>query len=206
MLKMKVLDLNELIVKDEKMLKRLIREDIRFTTDLEPGLCSVMADAVQMNQILINLAVNAQDAMAAGGEIRVCTRNRVLDEAFARQHPLVKPGSYVELSVADTGHGMDQELIGRIFEPFFTTKEKGKGTGLGLATVYGIIKQHDGHIVVESEVDRGATFKDLPEPAGGAAPGHPERHVHRAEGQRARAHPGGGGQRLGAQERRACAG
>jgi PAS domain S-box-containing protein len=153
-----VIDLNTLVPDNVKMLRRLIGEHIEIVTDLEFGLAQVKADPGQVNQALMNLAVNARDAMPQGGRLTIRTASAILDEKFVHNWPEVKPGEYARLSVADTGCGMDAETMAHIFEPFFTTKEEGKGTGLGLAMVYGFVKQSGGHITVQSEVGRGTTF------------------------------------------------
>ena len=154
-----VLDLNAATRELEKMLQRLIGEHIEITLQMDPGLGPVKMDPGQVEQILMNLCVNAQDAMPDGGKLCIQTANAELDAAFAKQTGFVLPGSYVMLSVSDTGCGMGSEVQRRIFEPFFTTKEPGKGTGLGLSTVYGIAKQNGGYIIVCSELGKGSTFQ-----------------------------------------------
>ena len=156
----KVLDLNGAVTDMYKLLRRLIGEDIELTTLLSPDLGRVKADQGQLEQVILNLAVNARDAMPHGGKLIIQTQNFVMDEAFVRQYPYpVQPGPYVRLTVSDSGIGMDAETKARAFEPFFTTKEKGKGTGLGLSTVYGVVKQSGGYIDILSAPGAGTTFK-----------------------------------------------
>jgi PAS domain S-box-containing protein len=156
----KVIDLNNAVADMEKLLRRLIGEDIELRTSLSQSLGRVKADQSQLEQVIMNLAVNARDAMPEGGKLSISTENFAMDELFVRRYPYpVQPGPYVLLSVTDTGIGMDSETKSRAFEPFFTTKEKGKGTGLGLATVYGVVKQSGGYIEIESSPGAGTTFK-----------------------------------------------
>ncbi len=153
------LDLNTCIIDIQEMLRRLIGEDIQLSTMLAPNLGSIEADPTQIEQILVNLVVNARDAMPNGGTLTIDTSNEALDEGYACARPGVQSGPHVMLAVSDTGEGMDPETVSRIFEPFYSTKRRGKGTGLGLSTVYGIVKQHNGHIWVYSELGIGTTFK-----------------------------------------------
>jgi PAS domain S-box-containing protein len=154
-----VMDLNAVVKETEKILLRAIGEDIRLRSELEPQLGRVKLDRTQIEQVLLNLVINARDAMPAGGEIRVKTANAHLDEIYSKAHAGVHPGEYVVLEVVDTGKGMDQHTQARVFEPFFTTKSPDKGTGLGLASVYGIVHQSGGHIWLYSEPGIGTTFK-----------------------------------------------
>jgi PAS domain S-box-containing protein len=154
-----VLDLNEVVANMDRMLQRLIGEDIQLLTVLDPELWPLKVDPGQIEQVIMNLAVNARDAMPGGGKLTIETANVVLDEDYARRHVSVKPGPCVMLAVTDNGCGMDQETQSHLFEPFFTTKKTGEGTGLGLSTVYGIVKQSGGNIWAYSEPRQGTTFK-----------------------------------------------
>ena len=173
----RVIDLNALVGEMERLLRRVISEDITLVTELDPALEHVRADPAQLQQVVLNMVVNARDAMPRGGRLTLRTANARSMAAVAGERSVMAPGEYVVLAVSDTGVGMDEKTKSRVFEPFFTTKENGKGTGLGLATVYGIVKQSGGYVWVESAPGRGATFEIyLPrseEPVGAA----PERAV-----------------------------
>jgi CheY-like chemotaxis protein len=153
------LDLNEIVTSLVKMLQRIIGEDVRLQLELHPAPLILHADAGMLDQVLMNLVVNARDAMSNGGRLVIETSEKTVDEDLARLNPDAVPGRYVGLSINDTGCGIPPEILPRIFEPFFTTKEPGKGTGLGLATVYGIVKQHKGWLKVYSEPGRGTNFQ-----------------------------------------------
>ena len=157
----RVLSLNLVILEGGRMLRRLISEDIELVTLPDPSEPSITADSGQIEQIVVNMAVNARDAMPGGGRLIIETQAVTLDEAYARVHAEASPGEYVMLRFTDTGVGMTDDVKARTFEPFFTTKEVGKGTGLGLSTCYGIVTQSDGHITVDSVPDEGTTFRIL---------------------------------------------
>jgi two-component system, cell cycle sensor histidine kinase and response regulator CckA len=158
LLELKVIDVNAVVEDMERLLRPLIGENIELTTTLTADVGCTRADAGQLEQVLMNLVVNAKDAMPNGGKICIRTASVTLDDSYRPENTFIKRGLYVMISVSDNGHGMDRETQARIFEPFFTTKEKGKGTGLGLSTVYGIIKQSGGYVFVQSELNRGTTF------------------------------------------------
>ena len=176
LLELKIIDVNTIIEEMERLLRPLIGEDIELTTHLAPAVGCTRADAGQLEQVIMNLVVNAKDAMPNGGKICIRTASVTLDESYRPENTFIKHGPYVMISVSDTGQGMDRETQARMFEPFFTTKEKGKGTGLGLSTVYGIIKQSGGYVFVQSELGRGTVFTiyfprvDGPTTALGVAP------------------------------------
>ncbi|HEY2517855.1 MAG TPA: ATP-binding protein, partial [Polyangiaceae bacterium] len=155
----RVLDLNGVLSSMGKMLERLVGEDVELTSVPAPSLGYVRVDPGSIEQVIMNLVVNARDAMPTGGRVTIETANAMIDEEYATSHLGAKPGAYVMISVSDTGTGMDKTTLARIFEPFFTTKEKGKGTGLGLSTVFGIVQQCDGSVWVYSEPGVGTTFK-----------------------------------------------
>jgi two-component system cell cycle sensor histidine kinase/response regulator CckA len=158
LLELKVIDVNAIVADMERLLRPLIGEDIELTTSLAPAVGCTRADAGQLEQVIMNLVVNAKDAMHNGGKICIRTASVTLDDTYRPENTFIKHGPYVMISVSDTGQGMDRDTQARIFEPFFTTKEKGKGTGLGLSTVYGIIKQSGGYVFVQSELGRGTVF------------------------------------------------
>ncbi len=170
-----VLQLNDVVAGLEPLLRRLLGEHIAIRTAPAPGLPPVRIDKSQLEQVIINLAVNARDAMPDGGALTIASEEAELDAAYAEEHPDARPGHFAVLVVSDDGVGMDAETRSRIFEPFFTTKEPGFGTGLGLSTVYGIVQQSQGHVAVYSEPGRGTTFRIYLPPAGGAAPRAPAR-------------------------------
>ena len=158
MIEPRVINVNVNVAGAEEMLKRLLGEDICLQTDREPNLCPIKADPGQIDQVILNLAVNARDAMPGGGRLTIRTSNVTLEESDALSIPEARPGRFVRLSMSDTGTGMDPEVLGHLFAPFFTTKERGKGSGLGLAVIYGIMKQNNGWITVYSRIGQGTTF------------------------------------------------
>jgi CheY-like chemotaxis protein len=164
------IDLNEVITNTQAMLQRLIGEDVRLTTELTTGVPPIWADSGQVEQIIFNLAVNARDAMPNGGTLTIATSSETLDEDQAKERVGLEAGDYVILRISDTGTGMDESVQARIFEPFFTTKPTGQGTGLGLATVFGIVQQSGGHIAVQSVPQRGTSFEIYLPQAEHAAP------------------------------------
>ncbi len=157
--KLRPVDVTDEIREVQKLLSRSIPKTIKIVTRTKGRVNQIMGDPSQITQVLMNLAVNARDAMPDGGTLTIETENVFLDDVFVNAHPEIKPGLYVLVTVSDTGHGMDEETLEHIFDPFFTTKEVGKGTGLGLATVYGIVKQHEGHIECASEPGAGTVFR-----------------------------------------------
>jgi two-component system, cell cycle sensor histidine kinase and response regulator CckA len=179
----RVINLNAVIGQTENMLRRLIGEDIELVMNLGADTGNIRTDSHHIEQAIVNLAVNARDAMPLGGRITIETSNTRIDETYAKTHMGVQPGEFVMIAVSDTGHGMDSATRQKIFEPFFTTKARGKGTGLGLATVYGMVKQSGGDIWVYSEPGQGTTFKlYFPRVAEPASPGgveEPENDAHR---------------------------
>jgi len=170
MLHPQIVDINAVVQQLEKLLRRLISEDVELMTALAPDLMAVRVDPAAVEQILVSLAVNARDAMPVGGRLTIETANVELDEAYAVTHVTMRPGAYVMLAVSDTGEGMEEATRARVFEPFFTTKEQGKGSGLGLATVYGMVKQSGGYIWVYSEIGHGTSFKVYLPPAAERSP------------------------------------
>ena len=180
LLELKVVDVNAIVSDMERLLRPLIGENVELSTRLMPGVGHTRADAGQLEQVVMNLVVNAKDAMPKGGKIVIQTSEARLEESAGREHGLIIPGTYVLLSVGDNGAGMDRETQSRVFEPFFTTKEKGKGTGLGLSTVYGIVKQSGGYIFADSILGRGTTFRiylpRVEDPAESASANH-QAHV-----------------------------
>ena len=182
LLELKVVDVNAIVSDMERLLRPLIGESVEFTTSLAPDAAHTRADAGQLEQVLMNLVVNAKDAIPSGGKLAIETENIFVDENHRRGQTFIRPGNYVLLTVRDTGSGMDKETQSRIFEPFFTTKEKGKGTGLGLSTVYGIVKQSGGYVMVQSEEGRGTAFHIYLPRVEGVAERHPVPVAHAALG------------------------
>ena len=169
-LRPQLVSLGDVIRETEPLLRRTLGENVDLVTKLDPGLGLTEVDPAQLMQVLMNLAVNARDAMPSGGKLTIEAANACLDEAYCEAHPGAQPGECVVLAVSDNGQGMSKEILARIFEPFFTTKGPGLGTGLGLSTVYGIVKQSGGNIFVCSEPDVGTTFKIYLPRAGGSGP------------------------------------
>ena len=170
----RVLDLNRVVAEVARMLPRLIGENIEVATVLSPDLGRVKVNLGQIEQVILNLAANARDAIQHGGKLTIQTKDVYVREDYSQHHAAVAPGRYVSLAITDTGKGMDQNTLSRIFEPYFTTKERGKGTGLGLAVVYGIVDQNGGHIRVDSEPEQGTKFEIyLPRVEEAAAPAQP---------------------------------
>ena len=159
MIQPRILDINETLFDLKKMLQRILVENIEFSIVQDSDTGKIKIDPGQIDQIIMNLTVNARDAMPNGGKFIIETKNTQLDDEYCKTHTEIKPGDYVLIAISDTGHGIPKEILDKIFEPFFTTKDKTKGTGLGLSTVYGIVKQNEGHISVYSEPDKGTTFK-----------------------------------------------
>src|SRR5256885_11436670 len=187
MLAPRIVNLNDVATENLKMLTRMIGEDIDLVMVPSPNLWPVRADAGQIEQVIMNLAVNARDAMPSGGKLTIETSNVTLDEEYARFHAPLQPGDYVMVAISDTGAGMDTETQSHIFEPFFTTKGT-KGTGLGLSTVYGIVKQSGGYLLEVSETTKGASFKDdlpHPTPSAAGAVGHSPRPARAPAGETA---------------------
>ena len=173
-LEMRNIDLNECLGSIERMLLRVVRENIEMTLSFAENLGPVRADVTQVHQVVLNLVSNAVDALPKGGQLTITTKKTVLDEVWCGIDPDLRPGDYAVIEVSDTGEGMSKETLERIFEPFFTTKKEGEGTGLGLATVYGVVKQHGGHVTVHSKEELGTTFRVfLPMLAGQLPPQEP---------------------------------
>jgi PAS domain S-box-containing protein len=174
------IDCNELVIGMRKLMRRTLSEEIDIRVSLDPELAHAFADAGQLENAILNLAINAKDAMPSGGSISITTANMTLDERYSEQHPEVPPGNYVMIAITDDGHGMKKDVLDRVFEPFFTTKEVGKGSGLGLSMVYGFVKQSNGHVAIYSEPDLGTTVR-IYLPATGTAGERAPRLVPEAE-------------------------